>query len=62
MNYDDIINMEHHTSRLHQRMTIQERAAQFSPFAALTGFEDVIGEAEKNYLDSFSPQDPEDVY
>lgn len=43
--YDDIINMPHHTSKVHPRMSIQNRAAQFAPFAALTGFDDELRES-----------------
>ena len=42
--YDDILHLPHPTSKNHPRMSIQERAAQFSPFAALTGFGDAVGE------------------
>ena len=35
--YDDIINLPHPTSRNHPRMSLHDRAAQFAPFAALTG-------------------------
>lgn len=42
--YEDIINLEHPTSKKHPRMSMEARAAQFSPFAALTGFEDEIEE------------------
>lgn len=41
-NYDDIIGLEHHVSATRPRMTMDERAAQFAPFAALTGFEEAI--------------------
>ena len=51
MNYDDIINLEHHTSKTHPRMPMRDRASQFSPFAALTGFDDVIEQAAKKHLD-----------
>ena len=40
--YSDIINMEHHTSLKHPRMSYEARAAQFAPFAALTGFENEV--------------------
>lgn len=43
-NYDDIINMPHHESKVYKRMPIINRAAQFAPFAALTGYEDAIEE------------------
>ena len=40
--YDDIIDLPHWDPKRHQRMSLQDRAAQFAPFAALTGFEGVI--------------------
>lgn len=43
-NYDDIINLPHHVSKRHPQMPAADRAAQFSPFAALTGYESVIRE------------------
>ena len=47
--YDDIINMTHHVSKKHPQMTILQRAAQFAPFAALTGHDKAIEEtAERN--------------
>lgn len=47
-NYDDIINLPHHTSKHHPRMSAEMRAAQFAPFAALTGYDDVIAEAARH--------------
>ena len=43
-NYDDIINMLHHDSKIYKRMPMINRAAQFAPFAALTGYDDAIEE------------------
>lgn len=43
--YEDIIHLPHHSSKTHPRMSMLERAAQFSPFAALTGYSGVIREA-----------------
>lgn len=43
-NYNDIINLPHHESKKYKRMPIINRAAQFTPFAALTGYEDAIEE------------------
>ena len=40
--YDDIIDLPHPTSKRHPRMSLADRAAQFAPFAALTGFDGVI--------------------
>ena len=45
--YDDIINLPHHTSATRPRMSRQSRAAQFAPFAALTGYDDAIEEAAR---------------
>ena len=42
--YEDIINLPHPTSKKHPRMSRQNRAAQFSPFAALTGYDAEIRE------------------
>ena len=45
--YDDIINMPHHVSTTRAQMPRRNRAAQFAPFAALTGYEDAIGESAR---------------
>ena len=45
--YDDIINLPHHVSTNRKRMSNYERAAQFSPFAALKGYDDEIEEAAR---------------
>ena len=45
--YDDIINLPHPTSKRFSRMPLEERAAQFSPFAALTGYDAVIRETAR---------------
>lgn len=46
--YDDIINLPHHQSRKHPHMSRHQRAAQFMPFAALTGYNQVIEQTAKN--------------
>lgn len=46
-NYDDIINLPHYESTKHPRMSALNRAAQFSPFAALTGHEAAISETAR---------------
>ncbi len=43
-NYDDIIQLEHHVSKKHPPMSMHARAAQFAPFAALTGYEEALAE------------------
>lgn len=53
--YDDIINLPHHVSKKRAHMSQHDRAAQFAPFAALTGHSDAIEETaqiaqEKNMI------------
>ncbi|MCR4993091.1 MAG: hypothetical protein K6A45_08610 [Lachnospiraceae bacterium] len=43
--YNDIINLPHHTSPTRKHMPLLDRAAQFSPFAALTGYDEDVQEA-----------------
>lgn len=43
-NYNDIINLPHHVSTTRPQMSMIDRAAQFSPFAALTGYDAAIKE------------------
>ena len=45
--YDDIINLPHHTSPKRPRMSMLDRAAQFSPFAALTGYDAAVKETAR---------------
>lgn len=45
--YDDILDLPHHVSSVHRPMPRADRAAQFAPFAALTGYGEVIGEAQR---------------
>ena len=45
--YKDMLDLPHHVSLVHPPMPMEDRAAQFSPFAALTGFGEVIRETER---------------
>ena len=45
--YNDIINLPHYTSEKRAKMSIYDRAAQFSPFAALTGYDAAVMEAAR---------------
>ena len=47
MKYDDIIHLPHHRSKKHAPMPLIDRAAQFSPFAALTGHDAAIKETAR---------------
>ena len=55
--YDDIIHLPHHISKNRPQMPMLNRAAQFAPFAALTGYKAAVGEtarltAERRELDA----------
>lgn len=45
--YDDMIHLPHHISTKHPHMAVSDRAAQFSPFAALTGHDAAIKETAR---------------
>ena len=45
--YDDILNMPHHVSSTRPHMSMHDRAAQFSPFAALVGYDDAVKETAR---------------
>jgi len=44
--YDDIISLPHPEPKHHRRMSMRQRAAQFAPFAALTGLGDALDAAD----------------
>ena len=56
--YGDILNLPHHQSKVHPQMSIYDRAAQFSPFAALTGHEDAIRETQRRMEERFRKMEP----
>ena len=45
--YEDIINLKHHVSKTRKPMPREDRAAQFAPFAALSGYEDAVDETAR---------------
>lgn len=47
--YDDIINLPHHRSTKYPHMSLRDRAAQFAPFAALTGHAAVISHTSEQH-------------
>ena len=46
--YDDIIHLPHHVSNTRAHMPMLDRAAQFMPFRALTGYEDAVHETARH--------------
>ena len=57
--YDDIINLPHYEPKHHPRMSMWNRAAQFAPFAALTGYEDAIKDTAQQNEDSYEAKNIE---
>ncbi|MCI8605871.1 MAG: YolD-like family protein [Hungatella sp.] len=45
--YEDMLDLPHHVSSVHPQMALSDRAAQFAPFAALTGYGDAIRETAR---------------
>jgi hypothetical protein len=45
--YDDIINLQHYVSKKHPQMALESRAAQFAPFATLSGYEEAVEETAR---------------
>ena len=63
--YSDIIDMEYRGTRRHSHMSAEGRAGQFSPFAALTGFDEQIDEAAVNYdgtTETYAQDYDNDIY
>ena len=56
--YSDIMDMERPVSKTRKRMTAHDRAAQFAPFAALTGFGGMIDEASDMVNYGEMPEEP----
>lgn len=48
--YADLLDMPHHVSDSHPRLSMEQRAAQFMPFAALTGFGESIEETTEETI------------
>lgn len=49
--YEDMLDMEHHVSKKHPQMSMHDRAAQFSPFAALTGYDEAVDDTVRADID-----------
>ena len=60
--YDDIIRLPHPDSPKHPRMSLYDRAAQFSPFAALTGHEAAIRETAERVEQERDSRETEPVW
>ncbi len=61
-NYEDIIDLPHPVSKKHPQMSIHDRAAQFAPFAALTGHEEGIDETAKTHLADLIASETNEIF
>lgn len=57
--YEDIIEMPHHVSQRHPQMSPENRAAQFAPFAALSGHEEALDETSRTTMPQYVMSDEE---
>ena len=55
--YSDIIDLKHHKSENYPWMPEEDRAAQFAPFAALVGFEELIGKTAREHMERVDSRD-----
>lgn len=60
--YDDILHMEHHVSPTRKPMPLLDRAAQFAPFAALTGYGDQVEEMRDRVEKAAEPKHENEEY
>ena len=61
-NYDDIINLPHHISKKHPRLSMEQRAAQFAPFAALTGYGEQVKEVSRKINEGLDIEEKKQTY
>lgn len=54
--YNDMIDLPHPVSKKHPQMSMQDRAAQFAPFAALTGHAEAIERAQQQAKSEKMPE------
>ena len=59
--YDDILYLPHHVSQTRPQMPRSDRAAQFAPFAALTGFDSVVDDTARSAEEKALREDTEPV-
>ena len=60
--YMDILTFPHYELRYHERMSLENRAAQFAPFAALNGHNSALMETEKQNEQMYEHQDDSSTF
>lgn len=58
--YDSILHLPHHQSQTHPQMSLEDRAAQFTPFSVLNGLEDALRAAEERNAAQYNKPEPTD--
>ena len=61
-NYDDILNYQYRSPALHKRMSTAQRAAQFAPFAALSGYEKCLEKTQIKVENQYNTTENDEVY
>lgn len=59
--YEDLLDLPHPVSRVRAQMPRAERAAQFSPFAALSGYEALLEQTERQFREDGTQQKTENL-
>jgi hypothetical protein len=59
-NYEDIIHLPHHVSKRHPQMSMWNRAAQFAPFAAMSGYDEAIKKSDKENIELYEAKEEEE--
>lgn len=60
--YKDIIDLPHPVSKKHPQMSIHDRAAQFAPFAALTGHEESINDTAREHEEAIFEMERNEIF
>ena len=60
--FDDIIGLPHHVSDKYPQMPIKARAAQFAPFAALVGHDEVIDNTADKHIEEWNETSGDGIY
>ena len=60
--YEDLLDLPHPVSKRHPRMSLLDRAAQFAPFAALTGFDQEVEETAEEVREKIAESEKGEAF
>lgn len=60
--YADIINLPHHVSKKHPRMSLEARSAQFAPYAALNGHAEAVNNTAHEHIDKIEEENSNEEF